>query len=334
MPFLPSILSRAGRAAKSAALVLCGVSGMARSQLAGEGAVLSFHGLRADGVPAGIEDEAMHLPVSVFRSLCTHLAARYDVMPLGEMAAVLGRGEKLPPNAVAITFDDGYASNYELGFPVLKELGLPATIFLATGFLDGDAPLWFQQVDLAMGLGGQVREGETLARTLEYLKKLPDEVMRGEVGRLLERVAAMPAAEAVPEVMRPMTWAQAREMRDSGLIDLGGHTHTHPILARCGLEKQRWEVEKCRDRMQTELGAAPRLFAFPNGGEGDFTDETLRLVREAGFESAWTMISGRATPGGAVMSMPRYGSPVTVWEAEATVSGAYELVRQWRGAAS
>lgn len=128
-----------------------------------------------------------------------------------------------------------------------------------------------------------------------------------------------------------MTWDQAREMQRSGWIEFGGHTHSHPILARCSVEQQRLEIETCRDRIAAELGAPPRLFAFPNGGEKDCTSETLHLLAEAGFDSAWTMVSGRATPRQNSLLMPRYGSPSSLWEAEATVSGAFELLRKWRG---
>lgn len=318
---------RVMQTAKSAALVLCGLAAMARSQLAGQGAVLVFHGLRADGKPGGVMDEGLHLPVSVFRSLCQHLAAKYHVMPLTEMAAMLRNDEPLPPRAVAITFDDGYASNGELGFPILKELGLPATIFLATGFLDGTAPLWFQQVDLAMGAGA-VSPAGSLGETLTALKRLPNDTMRERVSDL---VIAAPKGLPQPDVTRALTWDQVRSMRDSGLIEFGGHTHTHPILARCSIEQQRWEIETCRDRIRAELGQIPRIFAFPNGGEGDYTDETLQLLTQTGFESAWTMISGRASLEGFMMQMPRYGSPESIWEAEATVSGAFELLKRWKG---
>lgn len=323
MLFLPSNLRRAGQTAKSAALVLCGMAALARSQLAGQGAVLAFHGLREDGVSPGVLDESLHLPISTFSALCKQLAAKYHVMPLSEMASVLSSGEKLPPRAVALSFDDGYASNFELGFPVLKKLNLPATIFLATGFLDGSTPLWFQQVDLALKAGGRSAFSETLAR----LKKLPNAEMREEVRKMVEAAGESQA----PAVTRPMCWDQVRAMRDTGLIEFGGHTHTHPILARCTIEEQRREIVTCRERIQSELGTAPRLFAFPNGGPGDCTPETLGLLKEAGFESAWTMISGRAKQKGPILHMPRYGAPESVWETEATVSGAFELLRKWRG---
>ena len=327
---MPSSLSRTGQTAKSAALVVCGVAMMARYLFAGQGAVLAFHGLRADAEPTGVLDESLHLPISVFRTICQHLAAKYQVMPLTEMAATLAAGEKLPSKAVAITFDDGYASNYELGFPVLREFGLPATIFLATGFLDRTYPLWFQQVDLALGINQRGALTESLAKKLVLLKTLPDSEMRLQVHRLVER-AGDTLLEKNPAVTQALTWDQVREMQATGLIEFGGHTHTHPILARCSLEQQAREIETCSNRIQEELGVSPTLFAFPNGGLGDHSQETLRLLKAAGFTSAWTMVSGRASARHSIMEMPRYGAPESGWETEATVSGAFELLKHWRG---
>jgi peptidoglycan/xylan/chitin deacetylase (PgdA/CDA1 family) len=332
MNIMPSSRSRTGQTAKSAALVVCGVAMMARYLLAGQGAVLAFHGLRADREPTGVLDESLHLPISVFRNICQHLAAKYHVMPLAEMATTLAAGEKLPSKAVAITFDDGFASNYELGFPVLREFGLPATIFLATGFLDRTYPLWFQQVDQAMG-STQAATAESLTKKLTFLKTLSDEDLRSQVQNLVQR-AGDTLLVKTPTVTRALTWDQVRKMQATGLITFGGHTHTHPILARCSLEQQKKEIETCRDRIQEELGVSPTLFAFPNGGAGDHSPETLRLLKDAGFTSAWTMVHGRASAKHSIMEMPRYGAPESVWETEATVSGGFELLRQWRGGAA
>lgn len=322
---LPS-LQRAGQTAKSAALVLCGLAWLARAQNTGQGAILTFHGVRADDSEPGVLDQSLHLPVSVFRAICQHLSAHYHVMPVSEMVRITQSGEKLPAKSVGITFDDGYASNYLLGFPVLRELSLPATIFLATGFLDGTHPLWFQEVDRAYR-SASLHGGEGLGEKLRQLKALPDPEMRAE----LQRVAIATSPDLEPAVTRAMTWDMARELHSSGLVELGGHTHTHPILSRCTLGQQATEIQTCRDRLQAELGVAPALFAYTNGGAEDYTADTQRLLSEHGFTSAFTMVSGRVKPQSSRFELPRYGSPESVWEAEATVSGAFELLREWRG---
>ena len=323
-----SLLPRYARqAAKSVALVACGVGSISRRRFAGQGCILTFHGLRpGDGLPeAG--DHSLHLPVSTFRALCAELAAHNFVMPLREMVARWDAGEALPDEAVALTFDDGYASNHDLALPVLTEFGLPATIFLTTGFIDGEDMLWFQRVDRAL----QDRPLADLERQLARIKQLPDDELREEVAELEAKAGlGEPSARDLPAIMRPMTWKQARTMRDTGLIDFGGHTHSHPILARSAPEKQRQEIFGCRDSIQEELGFKPTLFAFPNGGPGDFTGETTGLLSEAGFDTACTMISGHITAQSRRLELPRYGSPESRWEAAATVSGAFELFKEWR----
>jgi peptidoglycan/xylan/chitin deacetylase (PgdA/CDA1 family) len=292
--------------------------------MVGTAAVLTFHGLCKDATDTGVLDSSLHLPTSTFRAVCEHLSHAYQVMPLGEIMRLLNTGEMLPRAAVALTFDDGLASNYHLGFPILKEFGLPATIFLTTGFLDGTHPLWFQEVDATF----KARSASTsdLFEKLQHLKSLPDPEMRAQISKL------GPLKEGpAPEVTMPMTWDHVREMSASGLIDFGGHTHTHPILSRCSLEQQSEEIRRCRDRIQMEVGQAPRHFAYTNGGPSDFQEQTAQLLAEHGFEAAFTMIPARLGQSSARYALPRYGNPTSRLEAQATASGAFEMVKKWKG---
>jgi peptidoglycan/xylan/chitin deacetylase (PgdA/CDA1 family) len=117
-------------------------------------------------------------------------------------------------------------------------------------------------------------------------------------------------------------------MRDSGLITLGGHTHTHPILARCSEAVQQQEIARCQERFVAELGQPARLFAYPNGYPADFDQTTINTLKDAGFSAAFTM-EPRAL-GGADESfrLPRHGSPATTRYLEAVVSGGVDLLRE------
>jgi peptidoglycan/xylan/chitin deacetylase (PgdA/CDA1 family) len=61
--------------------------------------------------------------------------AGYRVVPLAELGRWLARQEEIAPRTVAISFDDGFADNYEHAFPVLAELDVPATVFVTVGML-------------------------------------------------------------------------------------------------------------------------------------------------------------------------------------------------------
>ena len=80
-------------------------------------------------------------PTRLFRRQMDLLRSRFDVQPL----RVLTSGD-VPRNAVAITFDDGYRDNYTHAFPILRELGIPATIFLVTEAVDGNGMIWHDRI--------------------------------------------------------------------------------------------------------------------------------------------------------------------------------------------
>lgn len=339
---------------KAAALVGSGISSLTKRRSAQEASILTFHGL-CDGMgDEKVLDWSLHLPADIFRRVCAFLASNYHVISMRELVAAIQKGDGLAPNTVLLTFDDGYASNYHLAFPILKEFNLPATVFVTTGFLDGTDRLWFQRLDLAFGattqphldwefehgkqrlpLTTRAQRQDALAKLLPELKHMPDEDFQGEIGRI-ERLLDVtpPPFHAMPAPMRAMTWDQVREMKASGLVEIGAHTHTHPILGRCASTAIEAEITTCRDRITSELSEAPFVFAYPNGGPGDYSRDCIEALKTAGFTAACSMWNARVTLESSLFELPRYGTPESVWEAEATASGAFEAVKTWRRSAS
>lgn len=338
------------RVLKAAALIGSGFADYARVKRSTEVTILTFHGLCKDSGDLDILDWSLHLPVEVFQGICSLLSADYHVISLSELVAARQQQQKLPENSVVITFDDGYASNFELAYPMLRKYHLPATVFLTTGFVDGEDMLWFQRVDLCLGrtkhrslvwkihgkelhLSFETREQrqQSLVTLMPELKELSDVDLLHEIDRLERELDVdTPEVSTMPAVMRPLTWNMVRAMSNSGLVEFGGHTHTHPILSRCDPVTMRAEVATCHKRIFQETGIPPRAFSYPNGFQEDYTRQTVEMVEQIGFESACTMINGRVDEETPLFHLPRYGSPESVWEAEATVSGAFETLKQWR----
>lgn len=343
-------LALQSRTLKAAALIGSGLASFARTRRSEETTIMTFHGLSDGSGDAGILDWSLHLPVEVFRSVCALLSAEYHVISMSDFIAARSKKLTLPANSVVLTFDDGFESNFKLAYPILQRFKLPATIFVTTGFLDGADMLWFQRIDLAFGrtckesLTWKINERKlrlflrtreerqnSLVELMPELKLLPDADLLGEVNRIERALGVDPPRLAdLPAPMRPLTWANANEMIAGGLIEIGGHTHTHPILSRCESFSMQAEITTCRDRIRAETGVAPVSFAYPNGGQEDYTGETVRMVKAAGFKSACTTISGRIDADSSLFHLPRYGSPESIWEAEATFSGAFETLKEWR----
>jgi peptidoglycan/xylan/chitin deacetylase (PgdA/CDA1 family) len=122
-----------------------------------------------------------------------------------------------------------------------------------------------------------------------------------------------------------LTWNQVREMERSGLVSFGGHTRTHPILSRVGLDTARQEIADCAADLEREIGPAPRHFAYPNGGPADFNEQVKGMVQEAGFASAVTSIRGTNGPGDDLFALRRItvDGTLSVGEVAAKASGLW-----------
>lgn len=268
------------------------------------------------------------------------LARYFRPLPLREGLLRLKRGT-LPPRAVAVTFDDGYADNCELAMPVLLQHGVPATFFVATGYLNGGR-MWSdsiietvrrcpsEELDLEpIGLGRHyVRTAAERLATSERLVAAVKYRPAEERAALVAKVAPLAGVEVPTDLM--MTTAQLRRMADAGM-EIGAHTVTHPILARIPLEEARREIEGSRDDLEALLGKTPTLFAYPNGKPGyDFTGEHAKLVLEAGFSAAVSTAWGTAGPADDLFQIPR----MTPWDRSSARFGARLMVNLARPGAS
>jgi peptidoglycan/xylan/chitin deacetylase (PgdA/CDA1 family) len=331
------------------ALVESGFSRWTRQRLRGQLAVLTFHGLRREQEVEWL-DLSLHETVEAFRRVCGHLAAHYEVVSAEEavvLAETEGRSAGRRPRVV-LTFDDGYASNLRLAWPILREFDLPATVFVTTSFVDGEL-LWFQKLDLALArargerltlaigerffdwpLGSREERETALSQLLGALKQLPWAALQAKVEKIIG-LLGVDVGKGWPEPLRPLSWEELRELAADGRIEIGGHTDRHPILGRCTDEEARAEILTGARKLRAGLGRPVRWFAYPNGGPGDFdAAKSAGWLKEAGFEGAFSMTNARVQTGMSRWALPRYGAPRTVREAEATASGAFETVKQWR----
>ena len=217
-------------------------------------------------------------------------------------------GRIRPP--VLVTFDDGYRDYHDLAYPVLRELGIPAVVFLATDCMDRGGMLWTDDVHWAthasrkarfalpwerttvLGLSDVAGRAAASAHCKRYLKALPDGERRLWLAALLEELDAPDVTRALGRQL--LSWDEVRAAREG--TRFGGHSHTHPILSRLAPEDMAREIRTCRERIAAETGEAPRSFAYPNGGAGDFNVMTQLLLRENGFETAFSTLRGLIGP--------------------------------------
>jgi len=306
--------------------------------------VLAYHGFTDRATHPGIENsQGKHLPVEAFRSQLAYLRRHYRVLPLESLIAALETGAPLPAHSLAITIDDGYRSNYTLAYPALREYGLPATVFLTTGFLDEGDLQWSDRIEYALNRTTESRLELTIGpdpfvarlddmaarlacdRRLRTLLKVVPQETRGAIVDELEQRLGQRLRDAAdpPEIYRPLAWAEVREMQRSGLMTFGSHTVSHFILTRCDPTRAQDELAGSRHRIEAETGVPCRLFCYPNGQAGCFDGATRAMLLAAGYTGGLTTVYGMNDRRSDVLALKRlYANKPGMARFALTVSGA------------
>jgi peptidoglycan/xylan/chitin deacetylase (PgdA/CDA1 family) len=263
------------------------------------------------------------------------LSRFYNVLPLREAVQGLRNGT-LPARAVAITFDDGYADNYSIALPILMRFGLPATIFVATSFLDGGR-MWNDTVieavraidgnhidlsDLGLGRHPVDSDSERAKAATALLNQLKYREA-DERDHLVASIAESAGGELPQDLM--LKASEVRELSRAG-IEIGAHTVNHPILTSVDPDTAAYEIAESKRRLEEITGKPIRSFAYPNGRPGvDYEDNHVRLVRDAGFDIAVATCLGAADKVSDPLQLPRFGP----WGESSLRFGARMLKMLW-----
>jgi peptidoglycan/xylan/chitin deacetylase (PgdA/CDA1 family) len=267
--------------------------------------ILMYHGVTCE--PLTVPNWCQ-LAVDEFERQMEFLSAEYQVLPLREVIGRLEGGRVLPDHTACITFDDGFRNVSTTAFPVLRRLGLAATVFLVTESLETAQPAWPDRLFFNLAStprttidygGREFPLQECRQRFQAYgaiagdLKKVDNAVREDRMADLIDRLGK----HEVPRnsAFAPMRWDEVEGLSASGIVDFGSHTHTHPILSRCPVSRQVEELRRSRDILRDHLGRAD-LFAYPNGTSEDFTPDTKRILEDLGYRCGLATISGLNHP--------------------------------------
>ena len=291
-------------------------------------------------------NEAGKVSADEFATHLRYLKSHCRVIHLDEAVSYLESGKSLPSNTTVITIDDGYADAYEIAYPLLKEFGLPAIIYVITDFLDQKIWLWtdlmryvmlntkkdsisieFEPGDMVHSrLTNEMARLEAANRINERLKRLPNEKKEDkivEIGNDLEvDIPALP-----PGHVGPLNWVQSREM-DADNVGIGSQTVTLPILTWVGQSTLEYELGASKKRLEEVLDRPVEHFCYPNGT----LDENVRTAaRKAGYKSAVTTKYGFNDSRTNFHSMNRIDASPAIESFAQSVSGFEAARLKWFG---
>lgn len=287
--------------------------GMLASLQPGRLLVLTYHRVCAE-LDTLMPDEPTR---TAFDAEMRVLAQHFNVVPLAQVPEILASGAG-PSRAIAITFDDGYRNNFEVAMPILQKHGLPATFFVATGFLK-DGCMWndriieglrrsrVKQLDLEeadlgrVSLNGAESRRAIMDTLLGRLKRLPPAERDDAVARIIKKCGV----DYPRDLM--MTPEQVARLHQNG-FSIGAHTVHHPILTRVSDAEAEREIKEGKQMLEEIIDAEVDLFAYPNGRLGlDYAERHVAQVRAANFRLAVSTNYGPVQRSSSLFELPRVG---------------------------
>jgi peptidoglycan/xylan/chitin deacetylase (PgdA/CDA1 family) len=255
-----------------------------------------------------------------FEQQLAYLKRNHTTMALDKLVQGLQSG-KLPDNAVAITFDDGYRDNLVHAKPLLAHYGLSATLFLATGWVGSSVPFWWDELAEWTLLSRQAVDHSEVIEGKSFLLRW-DEPETADSGRTwrasceprsarqkaylalwrelrtasqVERTRAMASLrctfqETHDPLSLPMSDSEIHELIGDGLVTIGAHTVHHQGLTGLSVEECREEVMGSAEQCRRLTGLEVSSFAYPYG---DMNEQVREIIAEAGFDSACSTRSAR-----------------------------------------
>jgi len=251
-----------------------------------------------------------------------YLKRAFNVLHLSK-AIELMKNRQLKDSTAVITFDDGFQNNFDIAFPILKDSGIPATIFLTTKYIDTADTLWFCKFNHAFNrtskkvlhwngkqfdIDSAEKKAKNAINLQIELKSLPTLQMRHEVKNIIAQLYNNHDHEVeLDSPYRMLSIDAIRELKKSGLIEFGNHSHSHLILSKLSFKEKEKEIKKSILEFEKIVKTPCKLFAYPNGGANDFDNETIGILESFGIKAAVSMIPGPNLSTTPLMRLRRYG---------------------------
>ncbi|MDX2099459.1 MAG: polysaccharide deacetylase family protein [Leptolyngbyaceae cyanobacterium bins.59] len=246
---------------------------------------------------------------------------------------------------IVITFDDGYGDNLHQAKPLLERYSIPATVFVTAGTIGQIEEFWWDELERLLLYPGQLpsrlevtiaqqthhwdlgaaayspleRERDRLWTVLDPADPTPRHRVYRELCGLLrpltadDRHSVLTALQAQAGVdsvgrisHRTLTESEVVDLAQDGLVEVGAHAMTHSVLSQQSSLLQEKEIRSSKAHLEALLGHPVTSFAYPFGTLGDYTAETVKIVRQCGFERACSNYEGAIRHWLDPFQMPRF----------------------------
>ncbi len=232
------------------------------------------------------------------------------------------KSNEVTTHGAVVTFDDGAADNLHNAKPLLERYNIPATVFVATEYAKGEREFWWDELERLLLVPRELPEKLSLKIDGTTLNWDPATSSRQQFYEHVgDSLRLMPTAQRFDVIGELQQWSRAgttprqthralshdeiRKLAVGGLVEIGAHTVTHPVLSAIPLAQQEQEIRQSKLQLEEILDQPVESFAYPYGTKDDYTRETVDLVRQGKFTCACSNFRGVVQPRTSLYELPR-----------------------------
>lgn len=261
--------------------------------------IFLFHGVIHANTHPVRNYNKKHLPLDEFTAILESLCRSGAAVSMPQIVSASLGADPLPPRAFAVTFDDGFENVYSVAAPVLRRLGLPATFYFTTKFVDENAPSWVDMIDYAVEITSSFRLSlpfvagprvyDTPRKKRELLESIRGFVKSNpaidpyefaeEVWRQLDVKVMKPD----PELDQKLSWEKVRALADDDLFTIGGHSHTHRILEYLSQAELGEEIATSLNKLRSNINKPIKHYSYPEGLANCYSDRVIAALKSHGI---------------------------------------------------
>ncbi len=324
---------------------LSGLNAANRDLLRSSVVVLAYHGVISDDYADHPLRSSSMVTVTEFRRHLMEIVRLFNPISMDDFRAWFRGGRELPRKPVLVTFDDGYANNLVHAAPLLKQMGVPATFFVSTGYIGDNRLLWPTEVfcrsyywpgrRMPLPRGEEIVVPESHSARLAFaaaLERKCKQLSAAACTKYLARLraeCALALDEAARELFGFLDWDGVRELRKSG-FDVGSHTVEHVIVSRVDHAQLAHELRASKAVIENEIGCDCPCFAYPDGKTDDITPAAMQAAADAGYDLAFCVMDGVCRRSANPMVLDRIWIPgrVGIHEFRTRISGTHGKLKQ------
>lgn len=240
---------------------------------------------------------------------------------------------------IVISFDDAYGDNFYKAKPILEENGIPASFFVVSGAINKKEEFWWDDIEriilnteklpqvFEMAIGSRIYHwkisSQEKQRPLKYSPgsyhnntELSKKELYYALWEILGRLSFKEKKDILKQIASwagqtlasrsdylPMNFKEIVSLASSSLFEIGAHTVNHPMLSRLSREEQKEEILQSKIALENIISTHIKGFCYPHG---DYSSETLKILKNLGFKYACTVASKAVTLDNNPYLLPRF----------------------------